>query len=124
MTKKTKGGTLSTIGLSDKKARPPKEKNLIKKMKVLLEAHRLRMSDHANRRMKERNILYYEVLQALASGKHDAKRDRFNEEFNSWDYSIKGKTIDGRELRIGIAFEVVPASKEVILVLTVIDPKV
>lgn len=70
MTKKPKGGTLSTSRLSDKKARPPKEKNLIKKMKVLLEAHRLRMSDHANRRGKSVTSFttrFYRLLRAAGT---------------------------------------------------------
>jgi hypothetical protein len=69
MTKKPKRGTLSTRGNSDKVTKPPKEKNVIIKMKQLLGARKIRMSSHANQRMSERNVLYFEVLQALSSGK-------------------------------------------------------
>jgi hypothetical protein len=123
MTKKHKHGTLSTVGFFAKETKHLKENNVIGKMKQLLGARKIRMSSHANQRMGERNILYFEVLQSLSSGKHDPKRDRFNREFNSWDYSIEGKTVDNRELRIGICFEVDEKTGERLLILTVIDPK-
>ena len=123
MTKKPKRGTLGTRSKSDKIAKPQKENNVISKMKQLLGTRKIRISSHANQRMSQRKVLYFEVLQALSSGRHDPKRDRFNMEFNSWDYSIEGKTIDSRELRIGIAFELDSNTGERLLVLTVIDPK-
>lgn len=49
-------------------------------------------------------------------GFHEAKKDPFNEEFQAWDYSMRGKTIDGRNLRIVIAI-VQPN----VLVVTTID---
>ena len=124
MTKKHKYGTISTIADADKMRYLKKEKDLIRKMKTLLGVNKLRISPHCSKRMNERNILYYEILQALSNGRHDPKRDRFNSAFKSWDYSIKGQTIDGRDLRIGITFEYVSYDSEVILVLTVIDPEI
>ena len=36
---------------------------------------------------------------------HDKNKDKFVEEFNAWNYSIKGKTIDKRELRVIVSFD-------------------
>ena len=41
---------------------------------------------------------------SLPSGSTSAL-DEFKAEFRSWNYAIRGKTIDARELRIAVAFE-------------------
>ena len=107
MTKKTNSGTLSTIKSADKKkaTTAPKEANVAKKMKELLGINKIRFSGHANKRVGERNVIDYEVRQALNSGKHDPSKDRYSANWNNWEYSIEGKTLDERHLRIGISFE-------------------
>ncbi len=92
-------------------------------MKTLLRLNKIRISGHANTRMGERGIIYFEVLQALSSGRHSPKRDRFSYDFQSWEYSFEGVTKDGRNLRIGISFEIVTKNTEKLLIVTVIDPK-
>lgn len=121
MTKKPKGGTLSTMSSSDKK-KSPKEADVAKKMKGLLGLNKIRFSPHANDRMGERNILDYEVRQALSNGKHAPKKDRYSNDWSSWEYCIEGKTVDNRHLRIGISFETINTASERLLVITVIDP--
>lgn len=66
--------------------------------------------------MKLRGIIKPEVEFILSHGHHEARKDQFNEEFDTWDYAIRGKTLDGRNLRIVIA--VVNPS---VLVVTTID---
>ncbi len=41
---------------------------------------------------------------------------QFNEEFQSWDYAIKGKTLEGRVLRIVVAL-----AQPNVFVITTID---
>ncbi len=84
-------------------SRPSKVENLIEVIKEAVEDGHLLYSSHANDRMAQRNIIKPEVEFVLSYGFHDARKDKFNEEFESWDYAIKGKTIDGRNLRIVIA---------------------
>lgn len=120
MTKKPRGGTLGTRGRSDKRCRPQKEANVVVKMKSLLMLNKVRFSGHARQRMVERNVIYFEIIQALNKGKHEPKRDRFNDELASWEYSIEGATVDRRLLRIGLSFEV-GENGERIVVITVID---
>lgn len=121
MTTNKRYGTISTRGSSDKNERASKESDVIGKMHSLLGSNKVRVLDHANRRMAQRNIIYYEVLQALSNGKYDPQRDRFSKDHQCWNYSIEGKTNDGRPIRVGISFETV-GKGEKLLVITVISP--
>jgi len=125
MTKKITSGTLSTRKYADKKSkqssRPPKEDDVLKKMQGLHSAGKLRIHPHANQRMGERNVIYFEVLQALSKAKHQPSKDRFSDEHRTWEYSMEGRTLDSKLLRIGIAFENDQRTGERVLVVTVID---
>ncbi len=44
-----------------------------------------------------------EVEYILSTGHHEKRKDQFNPQFESWDYSIRGRTLDNRNLRIIIA---------------------
>lgn len=65
--------------------------------------------------MAKRKTKRQEVKQVLKSGHHEKNKDQFDEEFLDWNYSIKGKTIDKRNLRVIISFE------KSMLIITVID---
>ena len=96
--------------------RPVKIKNIIRISNEAVRTGHLIYSHHANERMKERGILKPEVEFILSSGHHEKKKDQFHAEFESWDYAIKGRTLDGRNLRIIIAL-VMPN----VLIVTAID---
>lgn len=120
MTKKFKSGTLSTTRASDKLKKPPKHANVTRKMKELLGLNKIRFVRHANERMGQRSVIDYEVRQALQNGMHDPRQDRYSSKWQNWEYCIVGKTIDKRELRIGISFES-NGKGELLLIITVID---
>ncbi len=123
MTKKPKSGTLSTSGDADKKlSETAKDPNVLGEVARLVGLNKVRVLRHANERMGERNVIYFELLQALAKAKRDSARDRYSDEFKSWQYSLEGKTKDDRLLRIGVSFETVKGTNERLLVVTVIDP--
>lgn len=65
-------------------------------------AGRLTYSSHANQRLKQRKITRPEVEQVLIHGHHEARKDQFNQEFNSWDYAFRGKTVEGRQFVVAI----------------------
>jgi hypothetical protein len=65
--------------------------------------------------MAERGIILPEILQVLGTGRHEKAKDDFEERFQSWNYAIRGKTVDGRELRIVVGFD------PTLMVITVID---
>ncbi len=47
---------------------------------------------------------------------HEKAKDQFSERYESWNYAIRGKTIDLRELRVVVSFD-----ENNMLVITVID---
>ena len=67
-------------------------------------------------RKGERGVNRLEIAQVLICGKHEKSRDRFEARHNSWSYSIRGSTVDERELRVVIGFE-----NEYLVIITVID---
>ena len=71
---------------------------------------------HASQRKDERAISLLEIVHVLKGGYHEKRKDQFKPEFNDWNYAIRGKTVDGRALRIAVAFAV-PG----MLVITAID---
>lgn len=65
--------------------------------------------------MASRTINRLEIIDVLANGFHERRKDKFEEKFNSWNYAIRGKTLDNRSLRVVVAFE------EDMLIITAID---
>jgi hypothetical protein len=96
--------------------RPTKHNNVLLEISTMLEEGKYMYIGHANQRLKERSVTRLEVKQALKNGYHEKRKDEFKEEHNRWNYSIRGKTIDSRNLRIAITFD-----KNNMLVITVID---
>lgn len=60
---------------------------------------------HVGLRQKERNITRPEILYLLTHGWHEENKDKFEERFGAWNYAIRGKTIDERELRVVVSFD-------------------
>ena len=97
---------------------PTKSKlhDLLLKLGTAVEKGHLRFSKHALERMVERKILRLGVEFVLKNGHHEKRKDNFDEEFGSWNYAIKGKTVDAKSLRIIVCFE-----KPNFIVVTAID---
>ncbi len=98
--------------------RPAKISNVLKKIKECLELGRYYDTSHARDRKIQRNISLPHVLHVLKMGYHEKKKDEFKPEYNDWTYSIRGLTIDGRDIRIAIAFD-----ENNMLIITVIEVK-
>jgi hypothetical protein len=73
-------------------------------------------SKHSLDRQMQREITRPEVLQVLNGGYHEKARDIYVEAFKSWNYAVRGKTLDGRELRIAVSFD-----SNGLLIVTAID---
>jgi hypothetical protein len=73
------------------------------------------LSQHARERMAERDIDLPEVTYVLRNGWHEKRKDAYQEPYQSWNYAVRGKTVDSRELRIVVSFD------EDMLVVTAID---
>lgn len=60
---------------------------------------------HAITRQIQRNISIPDIIRVLTTGWHESKKDEYKDEYQSWNYAIRGKTIDNRELRIAVSFD-------------------
>jgi hypothetical protein len=108
--------------VSAKKKRPPKRNDLLKAVRAAVDAGRYLDMVHARKRQGERQITRPEYEHVLRTGYHEARKDEFKEEHSAWNYAIRGKTVDGRDLRVAISFErVKTGSDETLLIITVIE---
>lgn len=64
----------------------------------------------------ERDITRPEILYVLKNGHHEKRKDKFDEFYKAWNYAVRGKTLDRRELRIVVSFD-----KDGMLIITAID---
>lgn len=88
------------------KRRPEKIGDLKGAIQRALDEARYRVQEHCKERMFLRGILLIEALYVLQHGRHEARKDRFREDFQSWCYAIRGKTLDPpKELRIVVSFD-------------------
>lgn len=88
-----------------KTTRPAKLANVIKRVKEHAEVGRIIDTRHSKGRQKERFVTFSEIVQVLNTGWHEKIKDEWKIEFQAWNYSIRGKTIDGVELRVPVFFD-------------------
>ncbi|HEX4838918.1 MAG TPA: DUF4258 domain-containing protein [Rhabdochlamydiaceae bacterium] len=90
--------------------------NVLQKAGEYIKLGRYYDTRHAMQRKAQRDVALTDVLYVLRKGYHEKKKDEFKPEHNSWNYAIRGKTIDGRDIRIVIAFD-----ENDMLIITVIE---
>jgi hypothetical protein len=94
----------------------PMDDEPLVKIRKLLVSRGLRESVHAAFRRKKRNISFAEVRCVLAYGFHEKSKTSFDTKFQCWKYAIRGKTSEGRDLRVIISVE-----KDIVFVITAIS---
>lgn len=97
-------------------ARPPKISNVRELVRRKAEAGEIIILPHAIARQVLRLITVTDIVHALVHGWHEKKKDKYSPEYGSWNYAIRGSTVDKRELRIVVSFD-----ENGMLVITVID---
>ena len=98
-------------------SRPKKHEDVLVLARKHLDSGKYLDTRHATERKQQRQITRPEVFQVLRGGYHEKRKDEFKEEYNAWNYAIRGKTIDKRDLRICVSFD-----KETgMLIITAID---
>jgi len=85
--------------------RPPKIKDIISAIGSCLEPGRYRRTAHQCQRENERNVDLTDVKHVLRHGRRETAKDEFSEEFNTWKYAMRGKTVDGLDVRVIVAFD-------------------
>lgn len=72
-------------------------------------------SNHAFDRLQDRTVTTLEVKHVVRNGELEPGKHEYSKEHGDWAYAVRGKTIDGRNLRVCVAI------KDNLLVVTVID---
>ena len=70
---------------------------------------------HAVDRSSQRVVSVADIEFVLINGRHESEKDEYKTAFRSWNYAIRGHTIDQRQLRIAVAFD-----EDEMLIITVI----
>lgn len=81
-----------------KSTRPIKIINLLELIKECIESGRYRSCLHLEEREMERKITRRDVLYVLMHGFHEKKEDDYDEQYQAWNYAIRGKTVDQRDI--------------------------
>ncbi|MGE0174658.1 MAG: DUF4258 domain-containing protein [Oligoflexales bacterium] len=70
---------------------------------------------HAATRRQQRNISIPDITFILIHGEREPNKDEYKHDFQSWNYAIKGKTVDSKAVRIAVTFD-----EDEMLIVTVI----
>ena len=89
---------------------------LMEQIRECLDAGRYLDTRHASERQSKRVISRPEVLYVLRRGYHEKRKDKFEAFYRTWNYAIRGKTTDKRDLRIIVSFD-----ERKMLIITAID---
>lgn len=82
-----------------------KLKNVLKMVRQHAKAGRVIDTRHSIVRQNEREVTFSEIIQVLEEGWHEKIKDEWKAEYNAWNYSIRGKTLDDVELRVPVFFD-------------------
>lgn len=96
--------------------RAEKVLDLLEKVRDSVKNGNYRDTRHSYERGIERNISLSEIIEVLEkNGYHEKNKDEYKDNFQSWNYAIRGKTFEGNELRIAVYFE-----EDLLMIATVI----
>lgn len=87
------------------KGKPGWDSNLLEKVRRHIALNRYRFTRHTLDRLKQRSFELHDVIYVLSSGFHEEEKTLFNTQSQSWNYAIRGKTLDGTDARVIVAFE-------------------
>jgi len=103
-------------GSGPQRKRPAKHEDPLGKARKCLASGRFYDTRHVVDQRNVRTISLLEVQMIIENGFWEKRKDEYKPEYKAWSYSIRGKTVDKRDLRIIISFE-----KEILLFITAID---
>lgn len=88
-----------------KQVKSEKVPDLLSRVRNCLDRGAYRFSQHAINRKKERFLSLPDVIEVLSNGYHEKTKDTWDSIFKSWNYAIRGKTVDQDPCRIIVSFE-------------------
>lgn len=68
-------------------------------------AERIIDTRHSINRKHERQVTFIEIIQVLQTGWHEKNKDEWKPEYDTWNYAIRGKTMDDIELRVPVFYD-------------------
>lgn len=54
---------------------------------------------------KKRSITLGQIKYILGHGRHEKSKDKYDESYSAWNYSIRGDTFDAIDLRVIVSFD-------------------
>ncbi len=96
-----------------KKANP----NILQQVKQHVRNGSYILREHALERQVARHVRLPDVLYVLENGQHEQEKDIFDVKNQRWKHAIRGKTINGMDLRVVVAFH------EKMAIITIINLK-
>lgn len=109
--------TIKSMGKKNQPVRPAKNPDILNIAQEAISKGVYFPVDHAKLRLNQREVTIPEVEYVILNGYREPQKDEFKKEHNSWNYAIRGKTVDKRSLRIAVSLE----EKTNVLIITVID---
>jgi ribosomal silencing factor RsfS len=83
----------------------PKISNVIDKIRQKARSGEFIILPHAMQRKKERDITVVDIIHVLIHGEHEESKDQYQIKYRTWNYAVRGKTLDNRDLRIAVSFD-------------------
>lgn len=94
----------------------PKIDNLLKVIRMYATSGNFLDTRHATDRQGERLITRPEILYVLRHGWHEKGKDKYDGQYNAWNYAVRGMTVDSRKLRVVVSFD-----RDCLLIITAMD---
>ena len=88
-----------------KRQRPSKLENVLELARSCIEAGKYLPTFHAECRQLERDITLLDALYVIKNGYREPKHDQFKEEWQAWNYAIRGVTLQNDTVRVIISFD-------------------
>lgn len=85
--------------------KPKKIEDLLEKIRACIKLGKYRDTTHAIVRQQQRKIILPEMIYVLTTGRHEKSKDRIDEAYNTWNYAVRGFTLEGKDLRIIVSFD-------------------
>jgi len=80
-------------------------RNVIPKVRRHIQADEYRLSAHVIERLGQRSLELSDLMFVLLNGVHEEKMTQFDTKRQMWKYAIRGKTLEGVELRAVVSFD-------------------
>ncbi len=94
--------------------KPEQLEKLLDKIREFIRKEKYRFTAHAIERRVQRAISVQDTRYVLTHGFHEKSKTTFDERNKAWNYAIRGKTLDNKDLRIIVAID------EELIIITVI----